>query len=238
LNAIILDTFHIYGYSALWFIIFIAAVGAPISGNMLLYAAGAFAAFGQFNIFVLFLVAVSAAVLGDNLGYFIGWKMGAPLLIWLETQKRFHFITPKAIENSRAYFRKRAGMAIFLTRFLILVLGGPLNWLAGVERYSYRRFLFWDISGQVLGAIIPLSIGYIFATSWGKVERALGAFSSIILAALACIFVAVLVIRKIRSHKQAQKDKENEQLSSIEDIAETSSTHIEEHTNIQINTSN
>jgi membrane protein DedA with SNARE-associated domain len=53
-------------------------------------------------------------------------------------------------------FRRRAAWAIFISRCLIVVLGGPINWLAGAERYSYRRFLHWDICGQLLGAIIPL----------------------------------------------------------------------------------
>ena len=207
LNTFLISALHGYGYPVLWIIVFIAAVGAPLSGNLLLYAAGAFAAFGDFNVFILFFVAVSAAVLGDNLGYFIGWKMGPPLLFWLERQKHFRFISPQSLARGRAFFRRRAAWAIFLTRFLILVLGGPVNWLAGVEHYDYQRFLFWDIVGQMLGALIPLGIGYTFAESWDEMERIFGALSGLLLAFFAALIVFLWLLRKVR----AQRDKQGEE---------------------------
>ncbi len=203
MNSFFITALHQYGYSALWAIVFIAAVGAPISGNLLLYAAGAFAAFGDFNIFLLLPVAVSAAVLGDTLGYFIGWKLGNPLLIWLE-KKRWRFIPLEALARSRSYFRRRASWAIFLSRWLIVVLGGPINWLAGAERYSYGKFLCWDISGQLLGALIPLSIGYVFAASWGEAESLFGSVSDFALAFLATMIISVTLFRSIRARKRVQ----------------------------------
>lgn len=204
MNAFFIDTLQQYGYPALWLIIFVAAVGAPISGNLLLYAAGAFAAFGDFNIFILLPVAVSAAVLGDNLGYFIGWRVGTPILAWFERRKRFHFITPEAIERGRAYLQRRTWWAIFLSRFLIVVLGGPINFLAGIDRYPYRRFLFWDISGQILGAVIPLGLGYIFAESWEEVAGIFGAFSGLFLALLVALMLSVVLLRKLRQSRGAR----------------------------------
>ncbi|MEO8955191.1 MAG: hypothetical protein ABI465_11535 [Ktedonobacteraceae bacterium] len=73
MNAFLISALQHYGYLALWLIVFVAAAGAPISGSLLLFAARAFAALGDLNIFVLFPVALSAAVAvaGDNLTYFI-----------------------------------------------------------------------------------------------------------------------------------------------------------------------
>jgi membrane-associated protein len=207
LNTFLISVLHGYGYPALWFIVFIAAIGAPISGNLLLYAAGAFAAFGDFNIVIVFFVSVSAAVMGDNVGYFIGWKVGQPLLLWLERQRRWRFISPQSLARGRAFFRRRAGWAIFLTRFLIVVLGGPVNWLAGIEHYNYQRFLFWDIAGQVLGAIIPLAIGYSFAESWSEAESIFGALSGFLLAFLAALVVFIWFLRKVRAYKKQERAK-------------------------------
>jgi len=204
LTPFFISVLHQYGYPALWLIVFVAAVGAPISGNLLLYAGGAFAAFGDFNLVLLFFVGLSAAVLGDNLGYALGWKVGTPLFIWLEQQKRLRFISPQSVTRGRAYFRRRAGLAIFLSRFFILVLGGPINLLAGADRYPYRKFLFWDISGQVLGAILPLGIGYIFAASWGEASNISGAFSTFGLASLVATFLSVVVLRRFRSKRHEQ----------------------------------
>ena len=210
-----------YGYPALWLIVFVAAAGAPISGSLLLFAAGAFAALGDLSIFILFPVALSAAVMGDNLGYFIGRGVGTALLTWLERQKRFHWITPENLARGRAYFKRRTGWAIFITRFLIVVLGGPINLLAGLEQYSYGSFLFWDVSGQILGAIIPLGLGYIFAASWEEVAGLFGAFSSLVLAFMVAVILCVLLERKIRQRRRARaaKAEAREMLQALESKA-------------------
>jgi len=217
LNAFFLSALQQYGYPALWLIIFIAALGAPISGNLLLYAAGAFVAFGDFNIFILFPVALSAAVLGDSLGYFIGRQVGTPLFSWLERQKRFKFISPSALARGREYFRRNTAWAIFITRFLLVALGGPINLLAGVEQYPYRNFLFWDASGQILGAAIPLGLGFVFAESWEEVAGIFGAFSGLLLAFLAAFILTILLVRRIRLRRasRAIKFEENDILQQL-----------------------
>ena len=141
---------------ALWLTIFIAAAGAPIPASLVLFASAAFAALGDFNIFILFLVVWSAAVMGDNLGYLIGRRVGTILLAWLKRQKRFRWITLPALTQSQAYFRRRGGWAIFMRRFLFSALGGSINLLAGIEQYPYRSFLFWGCDwGSTRGNYLP-----------------------------------------------------------------------------------
>lgn len=205
LNAFLLGALQHYGYPVLWLIVFVAAAGAPISGSLLLFAAGAFSTIGDLNIFILFPVALSAAVSGDNLGYFVGFRMGTVLLAWLERQKRIRWITPQSLARARAYFRKRAGLAIFLTRFLIVALGGPINLLAGLEQYPYPNFLFWDVSGQILSVGLSLGLGYVFAASWEELAGLFGAFSSFILASLTALIFAGILLRKIRQRNALRK---------------------------------
>jgi membrane-associated protein len=204
LSAFFVDALQQYGYPVLWLVVFCAAAGAPISGSLLLFAAGAFAALDDFNIFILFPVALSAAVLGDNLGYFIGRRVGLALIGWLERQKRFRFITPQAMERGRTYFRRRAGWTIFITRFLIVVLGGPVNIVAGLELYPYPNFLFWDISGQTLSVIISLGLGFVFARSWEEVAAVFGSVSSLALALLVALFLFTMLMRRIRQRRLAR----------------------------------
>ena len=222
MNPFFISAIQQYGYPALWLIVFVAAVGAPISGNLLLYAAGAFVAFGDFKFLILFPVALSAAVLGDTLGYLMGRWLGTPLLNWLTTQKRFRFFSPATVARGQEYFRRKTAWAIFISRFFIVALGGPINLLAGIEQYPFRKFLFWDVCGQILGAAIPLTLGYIFAESWEEVAGILGAFSGLVLAALTAIFLAVFLIRKIRQRKAsiALKIDVNNGLQQIENIVE------------------
>ncbi len=211
INVLFVDALQRYGYFVLWPIIFVAAVGVPVSGNLLLFAAGAFVAFGDFNIVILFFIAVSAAVSGDSLGYFIGRRIGVSLLTKLERQKRFRLFSPANIEKGRAYFRKRTAWAVFLTRFLIVVLGGPINMLAGIEEYPFSRFLCWDICGQILGAIIPLSLGYAFAESWEEVAGIFGTASGLVLGFLVVCALSVMLIRTLRQYRQEKAKSEQQQ---------------------------
>ncbi len=163
----------------------------------------------------------AAAVMGDNLTFFIGRRVGAPLLVWLERQKRFRWISPRAMGRGRTYFKRRAAWAIFITRFLIVALGGPINLLAGLERYPYRKFLFWDVSGQILSVIISLGLGYIFAASWEEAASLFGAFSSLFLVFLAAAVLSIVLVRKVRQRKYTRTaDAEaSEELQTIENKA-------------------
>jgi membrane-associated protein len=202
LSAFLINALQQYGYPAIWLTIFIAAAGAPIPASLVLFASAAFAALGDFNIFILFLVVWSAAVMGDNLGYLIGRRVGTILLGWLKRQKRLHWITLPALAQSQTYFRKRGGWAIFMTRVLFSALGGSINLLAGIEQYPYGSFLFWDVIGEALGAIAPLSLGYAFAETWEEVAGLFGAFSGLLLTLLVAIVLSILIVKKIRQHRR------------------------------------
>ena len=205
MNTFFLDALQQYGYPVLWLIVFISAAGIPISGSLLLFASGAFAALGDFNIIILFPIALSATVMGDSLCYLVSRRVGVSLLHWLEHQKRFRFVTPENVEKSRVYFRHRAGWTIFITRFLLVALGGPVNMLAGLEQYPYPRFLAWDVSGQTLSVLLSLGLGYIFAQSWEEVASVFGAISSLLLVLLIAIVIVVVLIRNIRRKRHIKQ---------------------------------
>jgi membrane-associated protein len=227
LNAFLLSALQHYGYFALWLIVFLAAAGAPISGSLLLFAAGAFAALGDLNIFILFPVAVSAAVAGDNLTYYIGWRVGAPILDWIARRRHFRWFTIQTIERGRAYFRRRTAWAIFITRFLIVVLGGSINLLAGLERYPYQKFLFWDVFGQILSVLLSLGLGFVFAASWEEVASIFGAFSTLVLVLLIVAGIAGLIIRDIRSRRRRTRAAASEAEAQLQAQSQETSQLIE-----------
>lgn len=190
-----------YGYPALALSILIASAGVPLPISFVLLAAGAFSALGDFNIFLLLLIALSASVCGDSIGYLIGRFGGSKLLNWLSRQQRSRFVstgTLARIEQSRAYFHQRGGWAIFLSRFLLSGLGGTVNLLAGAEFYPYPRFLLLDISGEFIGALIPLTLGYAFGASWEAIGDILAGVSGFITALAITLYVTMLLIRMVR----------------------------------------
>lgn len=206
----ILTLFQDYGYPALWISVFVAAIGLPIPVVLVLLAAGAFAALGDFNIMLLFIISFTALVCGDNVSYLIGRLWGSKTLNWVEHSKRWNrLIPPQTIVRSRNYFQHRGGWAIFLSRFLFSALGGIINLLSGSELYPYRYFLFCDIPGEALGALIPLTLGYIFGASWEAVGDVLGYFSFLLLSLLVVILLVVRLIRVSRNLKWANVAKVN-----------------------------
>ena len=202
--SLLLTFLQSYGYVALWITVFVAAVGIPIPITLLLLAAGAFAALGDFNLALLFVISFSALVCGDNTGYWIGRIWGSRALNWIERSRRWNrLIPPQRIVQSRQYFRRRGGWAIFLSRFLFSALGGIINLLSGSELYPYRYFLLFDTSGEALGAIIPLMLGYVFGASWEAVGDVLGYSSFLLLSLLIVIILVSRLIKNARILKQA-----------------------------------
>lgn len=188
-----------YGYLTLGVCIFFAAIGLPVPISLMLLAAGAFSALGDFNIVLLGIIALIAATGGDNVSYLIGRQFGSRVLDWLAQRPRLYVISPTVIPHSRVYFQKRGGWAIFLSRFLITALGGMINLLAGAELYPYRRFLGFDIAGNILGAIIPLALGYIFGASWEAIGDVLGDISGFLTALFIFVYLLTYVIKMVRN---------------------------------------
>ena len=75
--------------------------------------------------------------------------------------------------------------------------------LSGSELYPYRYFLLFDSSGEALGAIIPLMLGYVFGASWEAVGDVLGYSSFLILSLLVVIILVSRLIKNARILKQA-----------------------------------
>ncbi len=217
----LLDWLQQIGYPVLWGTVFVAAAGLPLPTVLLLLAAGAFASLGNFNLALLLLLALSASVCGDNLGYWIGRLWGIRVLNWLERPRPRHrsLISPLIVERSRKEFAKNGGWAVFLSRFLISALGGVINLLAGADPYPYRRFLVFDILGEMLGVGIPLFLGYAFGASWEAVGDVLGALSGLVLALLLVIGLSIYLIGVIRYTRVSQAAVQEKERVTIAPVA-------------------
>jgi membrane-associated protein len=203
-----------YGYPALWFTIFVAAIGLPLPIGLLLLGSGALAAFGDFNLGLLLLLATSASVAGDSTGYLIGKRYGSKVFDWLEHQQRFRFIKPEVVIRSRLYFQKRGGWAILLSRFLFSAFGSPINLLAGAELYPYRHFLLYDAIGEAIGISLPLAVGFGFSASWEEAGEIMSTVTLLILASLLTIYLAVYLVTLVK--RSRARNRQRRQANSTE----------------------
>ena len=153
----IIQNYGLLSYLIL-FIIILCETGLVIApllpGDSLLFITGTFAAAGFLNVFYLFIILAMAAILGDNLNYFVGNYLGGKLIGRKWIRKEY-------IERTHGFFEKHGNKTIVLARFLpIIRTFAPF--VAGVGKMHYPKFLFYNIFVGILWVSIFLFAGFFF----------------------------------------------------------------------------
>lgn len=144
------------GLYILFLLIAMESAGIPLPGETALVAAGVLAARGDFNIVAVIAVAASAAIIGDNVGYWIGRTGGRKLLkrwSWLERH------AASVLPASERFFKKHGSKTIFIARF-VAVLRVTAAWLAGVSRMHWWKFFVWNAAGGICWAVLVGLVAY------------------------------------------------------------------------------
>ncbi len=159
-----------YGLPAIFGTTFINSVGVPVPEALILLAAGSFVQLGDLSLGWVIILASLGAILGDQVGYFVGRWGGRKLILlltrWLGGENRLHDVEVIAA--------RWGGWGVFLSRWLVTGLDTWVNLASGITVYSYRRFLIWDISGEVLGAVLYVLVGKYFSIQVQAVIELLG----------------------------------------------------------------
>lgn len=156
----------IYG---ILFVIIFCETGLIITpflpGDSLLFAAGAVAALGSINIWVLGLLLIVAAVLGDTVNYHVGYYLG-PKVLRGESSR---WLNRRHLERTHRFFERYGARTIILARFVPIVRTFA-PFVAGVGAMHYRRFLLYNVTGGVIWVIAFLGAGYWFG-NWPAVQE-------------------------------------------------------------------
>jgi len=192
--------FRDWGY----LIVFLAAflersllVGLVIPGNVVVMLAGLYAGVGDLNIAWIVAIAFIGSLLGDNLGYLIGLKLGRPLI-----DKHGDFMRMGArVSLVETYFDKYGGATILIARF-VTFLGALVCPVAGMSMMNFRRFLYYELLGSLLWAMAFGLLGYFCGLNRDliiKVFNYVGNTLLIIVLAIAAVAYVVHVIRERRA---------------------------------------
>jgi membrane protein DedA with SNARE-associated domain len=149
------------GYPVLFGLVAAESAGALVPGETALIVSAALAGRGQLSLPLVIVTAAAAAILGDNVGYLIG-RNGLRRL--LDRPGRLAARRNRAVKRGEAFFRRHGPAAVFLGRFLpgLRVI---VAWLAGAERFAWRRFLLWNSLGGIAWAASIASAAYALGRS-------------------------------------------------------------------------
>ena len=129
-----------------------------LPGDSLLFLAGLFARKGDLNFAVVCILLFAAAVLGDNVNYWIGRGIGLKMFGLKLGNKTL--VKKEYLDDTHVFFEKHGTKAIILARFVPLVRTFA-PFAAGVGKMDYRKFILFDVFGGALWILSLTSAGYI-----------------------------------------------------------------------------
>ena len=146
-----------YGYPAIVLVIALESMGLPLPGETVLLSAAVYAGLThQLSIVLVVLAASFGAVLGDNAGFWIGRRLGFPLL---QRYGCYIRLDERRLKLGRYLFARHGGKVVFFGRFTAL-LRAVAALLAGANDMAWRRFLLFNTVGGVVWATLYGVGGY------------------------------------------------------------------------------
>jgi membrane-associated protein len=130
-------------------------IGFFLPGDSLLFAAGFLASQDVFNIAILNIVLVIAAILGDAVNYMLGLQLEQHVF----EKGRLPFVKYSHLMAAKAFYERHGGKAIVLARFVPIVRTFT-PFVAGIGRMTYRRFLVYNVAGAVGWVLLMTLAGY------------------------------------------------------------------------------
>jgi membrane protein DedA with SNARE-associated domain len=145
-----------YGLVILFVLIAMESAGIPVPGETALVAAGVLASHGDMSIVAVITVAAAAAIIGDNVGYWVGRLGGRKLLQKASLVDRH---ASRVLPWSERFFQRHGGKTIFLARF-VAVLRVTAAWIAGISRMHWWQFFLWNAAGGIVWAVAVGLVAY------------------------------------------------------------------------------
>jgi len=182
-----------WGYLGIFLCVLVGNIGVPVPEESVVLAAGFLAGREILDLRLVILIALSSAVIGDNLGYLIGRTGGHQVLMnllwgWRGPRRRYG--------RFRTFFRAHGGKAVLVARFVagLRFMAGPM---AGAARLPFWRFFFFNVSGAVLWCTSVSLLGFVLGDHWEQVALAARHTSRWLFAALAIAALLTLITNRL-----------------------------------------
>lgn len=187
-----------FGYLAVGGFIMLEDFGVPVPGETVLIAAAVYAGAGRLSIVAVGMLAVVAAVVGDNIGYAIGFFGGRALV---ERFGKYVLLTTERLEKAEGFFARNGGKVVVIARF-IEGLRQVNGIIAGIAEMPWPRFLAFNALGAALWVGVWASVGYYAGDHIETIYKEFTRYSLYLLMVLA-ILAAVLILRAVVRRRRA-----------------------------------
>jgi membrane protein DedA with SNARE-associated domain len=187
-----------YGYLAVFVIVAMESAGIPMPGETALVAAAILAGQGTLHLYGVIGAAAAGAIIGDNCGYWVGREFGFPLAY---RYGRYIRLDEKRLKLGQYLFLKHGGKIVFFGRF-VAVLRAFAAFLAGVNRFNWEEFFFYNAAGGIVWASTFGMGGYLLGRAFESYTRPV-AVTALIAAVIGSYFAA----RFVRHHEQALEEE-------------------------------
>ena len=179
-------------------IIGLESMGVPSPGETALILAAVLASQGKLQIWLVIVIAAASAIVGDNIGYWLGRTLGLRVL---EAPGPLHKHRVKAVAAGRRFFARHGGKAVFLGRWIALIRVATA-WLAGIDEMRFIEFFLWNALGGITWAITYGLIGYYGGQAAANVLSQVGIYGAIALGVAAVLALGFVKWRKHRREAQ------------------------------------
>jgi len=156
----IIQNYGLWTYLILFIIVFMETglVVTPfLPGDSLLFAAGAFAALGAFDIVWLFAILSVAAIGGDTVNYWIGSYIGPKIF----HKEKVRFLNKEYLDRTHQFYERYGGKTIIIARF-VPIIRTFAPFVAGIGSMTYWKFISYNIIGGIAWILICTLAGYFF----------------------------------------------------------------------------
>src|SRR5579859_6010661 len=176
-------------------IIGLESMGVPSPGETALVLAAVLASQGKLQIWLVILIGVSSAILGDNAGYWLGRWLGRDVL---EARGPFRQRRRALIAVGDRFFERHGPKAVFLARWVALVRFAAA-WLAGINEMRFAEFFVWNALGGISWGITYGLAGYFGGSAAASFITSFGIYAVV---ALGVVVVGGFVVVKVRERRR------------------------------------
>ena len=155
-----------------------------LPGDSLIFAAGTFAAIGKMNFWLLIIIIIMSAILGDTVNYEIGKHFGKKIL----NNKKFKLIKDENLKKAEDLVKQYGGTAVLLARFMPIIRT-IVPFVVGMGELHYPKFIKYNAIGGIVWVSLFLTMGYLF----GNIEAVQEHFTLIIIAIVILSLLPILI---------------------------------------------